>query len=45
MKKSEIGLKEQEIKEIIELEELEIKRINKLESYCSKLPFQNIICF
>ena len=26
-----------------ELKELEIKRINKLGSYCSKLPFENII--
>ena len=45
-KKSELELIELEIKEIIETttENLEI-RINKFESYCSKLLFENIISF
>ena len=28
-----------------ELEECEIKRINKIESYCSKFSFESIISF
>ena len=28
-----------------ELKKLEIKRINKLELFCSKLPFENIVYF
>ena len=41
IKKSELELEELEMKITTEkeLEELEIKRINKLEFYCSKLPF------
>ena len=48
IKKSELKLKETEVKEIIEMmaeKEPEIKRISKLESYYSKLPFENIISF
>ena len=51
IKKSELELKEQEIKEIMqtttqkELEELETKRINKIESYCPKFSFESIISF
>ena len=45
IKKSGLELIEQEIKNVIELEKLEIKRINKLESCCSKLTFENIISF
>ena len=48
IKKSELNLKEIEIKEIIEIiakKELEIKRMNKIESHYSKLSFENIISF
>ena len=47
-KKSELELKEIEIKEIKEItteKELEIKRINQLQFYCFKLPFENINSF
>ena len=42
IKKSELELIEQEIKNEIELEKLEIKR---KESCCSKLTFESIISF
>ena len=48
IKKSELKLKETEVKEVIEMiaeKEPERKRISKLESYYSKLPFENIISF